>query len=252
MNRLQGVKNQEEKEDEQVQIFVRLFSETITYNLSLTELVEKIVPCRMSLFLKTGATKIQLDPRARLGESGVRNESTCVAEFSPEDVCPLTLTPFSDPVFSSTLQMYEREAIEQWLSRDNNVDPLTRQALTCSDLFPPTLAARVYGVLEVRFYVNPQSEAEWLAPITKKVFVDVNSHQSVGSVKHEIAKAILRDADIRKDAFFITTNLSVNSMTLVHRLRTFRSDTNDRPLFSVGIPVDDVCLLVFSKMYEHS
>ena len=49
--------------------------------------------------------------------------------------CPITMLPMTDPVMGPDRQTYERSAIEQWLDT-HSVSPLTRQAMTKSQLIP--------------------------------------------------------------------------------------------------------------------
>lgn len=52
-----------------------------------------------------------------------------------EQVCPITLALFIDPVMTKYGHTYERKAIMEQVRR-NGTDPLTRQGLTSVDLVP--------------------------------------------------------------------------------------------------------------------
>jgi SUMO ligase MMS21 Smc5/6 complex component len=51
-----------------------------------------------------------------------------------EFICPITHEIMKNPLMSRYGQIYERDAILTWLSKHNNLCPLTRQVLTVSDL----------------------------------------------------------------------------------------------------------------------
>ena len=49
--------------------------------------------------------------------------------------CPIRLCIMKDPVIDKDGNSYEREAIENWLER-NEISPITRNSLTMRDLYP--------------------------------------------------------------------------------------------------------------------
>lgn len=50
-------------------------------------------------------------------------------------ICPITLQTFNDPVRAGDGHVYERAAIERWIS-ERGISPLTRQPLEVTDLRP--------------------------------------------------------------------------------------------------------------------
>ncbi|EFN60025.1 hypothetical protein CHLNCDRAFT_133221 [Chlorella variabilis] len=57
--------------------------------------------------------------------------------FNSPITCPITLEPFSDPVVAADGNIYEKQAIEEWLYREgNDTSPLTNQPLAHKMLMP--------------------------------------------------------------------------------------------------------------------
>jgi U-box domain len=62
------------------------------------------------------------------------NACTNEVDIPHEFICPITQEIMKNPLMSRYGQTYERDAILTWLSKHNNLCPLTRQLLTVSDL----------------------------------------------------------------------------------------------------------------------
>ncbi len=63
-------------------------------------------------------------------------KSTIVKKKIPEEyLCPITHEVMTDPVVTSDGNTYERQAIEQWLKK-NNTSPLTNKPLANKKVIP--------------------------------------------------------------------------------------------------------------------
>jgi hypothetical protein len=82
---------------------------------------------------------------------------------------------------------YEQKALVEWLD-SHTTDPITRNPLSIVDLLPPHCASPRWGLLEVRCLPAP-----WLRGVdTTRIFVEVNWHQSIASLKEELAEQMPR------------------------------------------------------------
>ncbi len=57
-------------------------------------------------------------------------------------VCPLTKKLFVDPVMTSSGHTYEKEALEEHLRKNNNLDPVSRMEVDPRDLRPNIIAKK--------------------------------------------------------------------------------------------------------------
>lgn len=221
-------------EDEEVQIFVVMPGDvTFTHTTRLSAKVRAFVPRGFALCSK----KYILPEDASLRECGVSSEATLVARRLQSEVCPLTLSPFVNPVFTSYGQTYEREALLQWLEKKSE-DPCTRQELTLRDLHPEHCASPRYGFLEGRFFLPNHGKSQF------KVRILVNWHDTIASVKQAFAVKIVSEAEIPKDDHFVTLSMA-NIKCIVHAAHVFEATHDAQTLLGAAILPDSVCFLVF-------
>lgn len=235
------------EDDQKVQIFV-LMPENVTYThcTPLSAKVSEFIPRGFALYLNDEL----LTESSKLMDCGVRRESTLLARRLPGEVCPLTLDPFEEPVFTASLQTYEKAALFDWLTT-HDTDPCTRQPLKKEDIFPAHYASPRYGDLEVRFILPPKAgqrlpQSPQESP-QMKVCICVNWHQTIASVKHALALKIRKSTDIPKDKHFITHTLSSVNMRIVFNQKVLDHEHDTRTLLSARIFPGSVCFLVFSR-----
>ncbi len=71
-------------------------------------------------------------------------------------VCPLTKKLFVDPVSTRYGHTYEKEALEEYLKKNNNLDPVARMEVDPREIHPNT-----YALKSVRDYRKTLHSMGW-------------------------------------------------------------------------------------------